>query len=52
MFQEPDLPGNFPGLGQVVGTSESNKVQETSEIPGKVFNLPQKMQLILEEEDS
>ncbi|TRZ15583.1 hypothetical protein HGM15179_011514 [Zosterops borbonicus] len=34
VFQEPDLPGNFPGLGQVVGTSESNKVQETSEIPG------------------
>ncbi|XP_077644596.1 UBX domain-containing protein 11 [Lonchura striata] len=34
VFQKPDLPGNFPGLGQVVGTSESNKVQETSKIPG------------------
>ncbi|XP_066191416.1 UBX domain-containing protein 11 [Sylvia atricapilla] len=33
VFQKPDLPGSFPGLGQVVGTSESNKVQETSEIP-------------------
>lgn len=42
MFQKPDLPGSFPGLGQVVGTSESNKVQETSKIPGKVLNLPQK----------
>lgn len=42
MFRKQDLPGSFPGLGQVVGTSESNKVQETSEIPGKIPNLPQK----------
>ncbi|XP_053820418.1 UBX domain-containing protein 11 isoform X2 [Vidua chalybeata] len=34
VFQKPDLPGSFPGLGQVVGTSESNRVQETSKIPG------------------
>ncbi|XP_014746066.1 PREDICTED: UBX domain-containing protein 11 [Sturnus vulgaris] len=34
VFQKPDLPRTFPGLGQVVGTSESNQVQETSEIPG------------------
>ncbi|XP_066060835.1 UBX domain-containing protein 11 [Chamaea fasciata] len=34
VFQKPDLPGSFPGLGQAVGTSESNKAQETSEIPG------------------
>ncbi|KAL2296124.1 hypothetical protein Nmel_017660, partial [Mimus melanotis] len=34
VFQKPDLPGSFPGLGQVVGTSGSNQVQETSEIPG------------------
>ncbi|RLV88907.1 hypothetical protein DV515_00015195, partial [Chloebia gouldiae] len=40
VFQRPDLPGSFPGLGQVVGTSESNKVQETSKIPGKILNLP------------
>ncbi|XP_005058196.1 PREDICTED: UBX domain-containing protein 11 isoform X1 [Ficedula albicollis] len=34
VFQKSDLPGSFPGLGQVLGTSESNQVQETSEIPG------------------
>nr|XP_041576668.1 UBX domain-containing protein 11 [Taeniopygia guttata] len=34
VFQKPDLPGSFPGLGQAVGTSESNKAQETSTIPG------------------
>ncbi|XP_032936862.1 UBX domain-containing protein 11 [Catharus ustulatus] len=28
-----NLPGSFPGLGHVVGTSESKQVQETSEIP-------------------
>ncbi|XP_041319106.1 UBX domain-containing protein 11 [Pyrgilauda ruficollis] len=42
VFQEPDLPGSFPGLGQVVGTSESSRVQETSKIPGKILNLPRK----------
>ncbi|XP_066838477.1 UBX domain-containing protein 11 isoform X2 [Anser cygnoides] len=34
VFQEGDLPGSFPGLGQAVGHSESRKVQETDEIPG------------------
>ncbi|XP_068513754.1 UBX domain-containing protein 11 isoform X1 [Anas acuta] len=34
VFQEGDLPGNFPGHGQAVGHSESSKVQETDEIPG------------------
>ncbi|XP_064254700.1 UBX domain-containing protein 11 isoform X2 [Passer domesticus] len=34
VFQKPDLPRSFPGPGQVVGTSESSRVQETSEIPG------------------
>ncbi|XP_030917887.1 UBX domain-containing protein 11 [Geospiza fortis] len=34
VFQKPDLPGSFPGLGHVVGTSESSRVQETSRIPG------------------
>ncbi|XP_050839328.1 UBX domain-containing protein 11 isoform X1 [Serinus canaria] len=32
VFQKPT--GSFPGLGQVVGTSESSRVQETSKIPG------------------
>ncbi|XP_039941896.1 UBX domain-containing protein 11 [Hirundo rustica] len=41
VFQKPDLPGSFPGLGQVVGTSESNKVQETSMIPGPKASLEQ-----------
>lgn len=40
VFQKP--AGSFPGLGQVVGTSESSRVQETSKIPGKILNLPQK----------
>ncbi|XP_056365192.1 UBX domain-containing protein 11 [Oenanthe melanoleuca] len=34
VFQKSELPGSFPGIGHVVGTSESNQVQETSEIPG------------------
>ncbi|XP_074411611.1 UBX domain-containing protein 11 isoform X3 [Zonotrichia albicollis] len=34
VFQKPDLAGSFPGLGHVVGTAESNRVQETSKIPG------------------
>ncbi|XP_031988272.1 UBX domain-containing protein 11 [Corvus moneduloides] len=41
VFQKQDLPGSFPGLGQMVGTSESNKVQETSEIPGPKASLEQ-----------
>lgn len=42
VFLGPDLAGSFPGLGHVVGTSESSRVQETSKIPGKTFNLPWK----------
>lgn len=42
VFLGPDLAGSFPGLGHVVGTSESSRVQETSKIPGKTFNLPRK----------
>ncbi|KAL9824741.1 UBX domain-containing protein 11 [Geothlypis trichas] len=34
VFLGPDLAGSFPGLGHVVGTSESSRVQETSKIPG------------------
>lgn len=41
VFQKPELPGSFPGLGHVVGTSESKQVQETSEMPGKILNVPQ-----------
>uniref|UniRef100_A0A8C3BQD0 UBX domain-containing protein 11 n=1 Tax=Cairina moschata TaxID=8855 RepID=A0A8C3BQD0_CAIMO len=39
VFQEGDLLGSFPGHGQAVGHSESSKVQETDEIPGKFLNL-------------
>ncbi|XP_074017941.1 UBX domain-containing protein 11 [Numenius arquata] len=34
VFQERDLPGSFPGHGQVVGHSKSSEVQKTTEIPG------------------
>ncbi|KFW72801.1 UBX domain-containing protein 11, partial [Pygoscelis adeliae] len=34
VFQETHLPGSFPGHGQVVGSSKSSEVQETTEIPG------------------
>ncbi|KFQ89985.1 UBX domain-containing protein 11, partial [Phoenicopterus ruber ruber] len=34
VFHERDLPGNFPGHGQVVGHSKSSEVQETTKIPG------------------
>ncbi|NXS45918.1 UBX11 protein, partial [Balaeniceps rex] len=34
IFRERDLPGSFPGHGQVVGHSKSSEVQETTEIPG------------------
>lgn len=40
VFQERDLPGSFPGHGQVVGHSKSSEVQETTKIPGKFLNLP------------
>ncbi|NXK48500.1 UBX11 protein, partial [Chauna torquata] len=33
VFQERDLPGSFPGHGQVVGHSKSSEVQEATEIP-------------------
>lgn len=42
VFRERDLPGSFPGHGQVVGHSKSNEVQETTKIPGKFLDLPQK----------
>ncbi|XP_072741055.1 UBX domain-containing protein 11 [Ciconia boyciana] len=41
VFQERDLPGSFPGHGQVVGHSKSSEVQETSEIPGPEVSLEQ-----------
>ncbi|XP_023796904.1 UBX domain-containing protein 11 isoform X1 [Cyanistes caeruleus] len=41
LFQEPELAGSFPGVGQVVGTSESNKVQENDEMPGPKAYLEQ-----------
>ncbi|KFP69296.1 UBX domain-containing protein 11, partial [Acanthisitta chloris] len=41
VFQERHLPGTFPGRGQMVGYSESNKVQETSEIPDPKDSLEQ-----------
>ncbi|NWW49365.1 UBX11 protein, partial [Pedionomus torquatus] len=34
VFQERDLPGSFPGHGQVVGRSKPSEVQEPTEIPG------------------
>ncbi|XP_014804099.1 PREDICTED: UBX domain-containing protein 11 [Calidris pugnax] len=40
VFQERDLPGSFPGHGQVVGRSKSSDVQKTTEIPGEVRALP------------
>ncbi|NWU55784.1 UBX11 protein, partial [Dromas ardeola] len=41
VFQERDLPGSFPGPGQVVGHSKSSEVQETTEIPGPKVSLEQ-----------
>ncbi|XP_026719330.1 UBX domain-containing protein 11 isoform X1 [Athene cunicularia] len=41
VFQERDLPGSFPGHGQVVGHSKSTEVQETTEIPGPKLSLEQ-----------
>ncbi|XP_026719331.1 UBX domain-containing protein 11 isoform X2 [Athene cunicularia] len=40
-LQERDLPGSFPGHGQVVGHSKSTEVQETTEIPGPKLSLEQ-----------
>ncbi|NXK17252.1 UBX11 protein, partial [Arenaria interpres] len=39
VFQERDLPGSFPGHGQVVGHSKSSDVQKTTEIPGHKVSL-------------
>ncbi|NXA28415.1 UBX11 protein, partial [Ibidorhyncha struthersii] len=41
VFRERDLPGSFPGHGQVVGRSKSSEVQETAEIPGPKLSLEQ-----------
>ncbi|KFQ52693.1 UBX domain-containing protein 11, partial [Pelecanus crispus] len=41
VFRERDLPGSFPGHGQVVGHSKSSEVQETTEIPGPKVSLEQ-----------
>ncbi|XP_009880493.1 PREDICTED: UBX domain-containing protein 11 [Charadrius vociferus] len=41
VFRERDLPGSFPGHGQVVGHSKSSEVQETAEIPGPKLSLEQ-----------
>ncbi|NXC76131.1 UBX11 protein, partial [Anhinga anhinga] len=41
VFRERDLPGSFPGHGQVVGHSKSSEVQETTEIPGPELSLEQ-----------
>ncbi|KFZ63067.1 UBX domain-containing protein 11, partial [Podiceps cristatus] len=34
VFHERDLPGSFPGHGQVVGHSKSSEIQKTTKIPG------------------
>ncbi|KFQ11318.1 UBX domain-containing protein 11, partial [Haliaeetus albicilla] len=41
VFRERDLPGSFPGHGQVVGHSKSNEVQETTKIPGPKLSVEQ-----------
>ncbi|XP_010083552.1 PREDICTED: LOW QUALITY PROTEIN: UBX domain-containing protein 11, partial [Pterocles gutturalis] len=41
VFRERDLPGSFPGHGQVVGHSKSSEVQETAEISGPKVSLEQ-----------
>ncbi|NXE73772.1 UBX11 protein, partial [Cochlearius cochlearius] len=41
VFREGDLPGSFPGHGQVVGHSKSSEVQETTKIPGPKASLEQ-----------
>ncbi|XP_031450973.1 UBX domain-containing protein 11 isoform X1 [Phasianus colchicus] len=41
VFQEGDLPGSFPGHGQVVGHSKLSKVEEPTEIPGPKPSLKQ-----------
>uniref|UniRef100_A0A8C9G3Q8 UBX domain-containing protein 11 n=1 Tax=Pavo cristatus TaxID=9049 RepID=A0A8C9G3Q8_PAVCR len=42
VFQERDLPGSFPGHGQVVGHSKLSKAEEPTEIPGKFLHLSRK----------
>ncbi|NXL92709.1 UBX11 protein, partial [Alectura lathami] len=41
VFQERDLPGSFPGHGQVVGHSKSSEGQESTKIPGPKPSLDQ-----------
>ncbi|NWS52722.1 UBX11 protein, partial [Chunga burmeisteri] len=41
VFRDRDLPGSFPGHGQVVGHSKSSEVQETTEIPDPEVSLEQ-----------
>uniref|UniRef100_G1MPU6 UBX domain-containing protein 11 n=1 Tax=Meleagris gallopavo TaxID=9103 RepID=G1MPU6_MELGA len=41
VFQERDLPGSFPGHGQVVGHSKLSRVEEPTEIPGPTPSLEQ-----------
>ncbi|KFQ16934.1 UBX domain-containing protein 11, partial [Merops nubicus] len=41
VFQERDLPGRFPGRGQMVGYSKTSEVQETTKIPGSTLPLEQ-----------
>ncbi|XP_040507885.1 UBX domain-containing protein 11 isoform X2 [Gallus gallus] len=40
-LQERDLPGSFPGHGQVVGHSKLSKVEEPAKIPGPKPSLEQ-----------
>ncbi|XP_068015172.1 UBX domain-containing protein 11 isoform X2 [Melanerpes formicivorus] len=41
VFQERDLPGRFPGPGQVVGRSRPSEVQDTPGSPGPKLSLEQ-----------
>ncbi|XP_053942270.1 UBX domain-containing protein 11 isoform X2 [Cuculus canorus] len=41
IFPERDLPGSFPGHGQVLGRSKSSEVQETTKIAGPKASLDQ-----------
>ncbi|NWR57163.1 UBX11 protein, partial [Bucorvus abyssinicus] len=43
VFQERNLPGRFPGHGQVVGYSRPGEVQETTEIPGPKLSSEQSL---------
>ncbi|KFV75136.1 UBX domain-containing protein 11, partial [Dryobates pubescens] len=41
VFQERDLPGRFPGPGQVVGRSRASEVQDSPGSPGPKLSLEQ-----------